>query len=197
MDYTAHGILQARILGVGSLSLLQGIFPIKRSNLGLQHYGWILYQLSHKGRQRILGWIAYHFSMGYSQPRNQTEVSCIAGGFFTNWAIREAKNLALVVCFLLPLKRKREKMSDICSLFPPFGDPSLPACYPPIPPLSFRRIMLPRERGIIFIPELLPSWQASSLVYLLVNDWSSALPAIQEASTRGWYPIFADSTIIV
>ena len=25
-----------------------------------------------------------------SQPRNETRVSCIAGGFFTNWAIREA-----------------------------------------------------------------------------------------------------------
>ena len=109
VDYTTHGILQARILGVGSLSLLQGIFPIKKSNLGLPHYGWILYQLSHKGSPRILGWIAYHFSRGSSQPRNQTGVSCIADGFFTNWAIREAKNLTLVVCFLLLLKRERER----------------------------------------------------------------------------------------
>ena len=29
LDYPVHGILQARILGVGSLSLLQGIFPIQ------------------------------------------------------------------------------------------------------------------------------------------------------------------------
>ena len=49
MDYTVHGILQARILGVGSLSLLQGIFPIQESNWGLLHCRWILYQLSHKG----------------------------------------------------------------------------------------------------------------------------------------------------
>ena len=35
--------------GVGSLSLLQGIFPTQGSNLGLLHYRWILYQLSHKG----------------------------------------------------------------------------------------------------------------------------------------------------
>ena len=34
---------------VGSLSLLQGIFPTNGSNPGLQHYRWILYQLSHKG----------------------------------------------------------------------------------------------------------------------------------------------------
>ena len=40
---------------------------------------------------RILEWVAYPFSSGSSWPRNQTRVSCIAGGFFTNWAIREAK----------------------------------------------------------------------------------------------------------
>ena len=34
--------------GVGSLSLLQGIFPTQGSNPGLPHYRWILYQLSHK-----------------------------------------------------------------------------------------------------------------------------------------------------
>ena len=35
--------------GVGSLSLLQGIFPAQGSNPGLPHCRWILYQLSHKG----------------------------------------------------------------------------------------------------------------------------------------------------
>ena len=34
---------------VGSLSLLQGIFPTQGSNPGLLHCGKILYQLSHKG----------------------------------------------------------------------------------------------------------------------------------------------------
>ena len=50
MDYTVHGILQAR----------------------------------------ILDWVAFHFSRGSSQPRDQTQVSCIAGGFFTSWTTREA-----------------------------------------------------------------------------------------------------------
>ena len=40
---------------------------------------------------RILEWVAYPFSGGSSQPRDQTEVSCIAGRFFTSWATREAK----------------------------------------------------------------------------------------------------------
>ena len=39
---------------------------------------------------RILEWVAIPFSRVSSQSRNQTGVSCIAGGFFTNWAIREA-----------------------------------------------------------------------------------------------------------
>ena len=38
--------------GVGSLSLLQGIFPIQGLNPGLPHCRWILYQLSHKGTPR-------------------------------------------------------------------------------------------------------------------------------------------------
>ena len=76
---TVHGILQARILpnpgieprsptsqadslpaepqgkpkntGVGSLSLLQKIFPTQESNQGLLHHRWILYQLSYEGSE--------------------------------------------------------------------------------------------------------------------------------------------------
>ena len=33
---------------------------------------------------RILEWIAFPFSRGSSQPRDQTQVSCIAGRFFTS-----------------------------------------------------------------------------------------------------------------
>ena len=50
MDYTVHGILQAR----------------------------------------ILEWGAFPFSRGSSQPRDRTQVSRIAGRFFTSWATREA-----------------------------------------------------------------------------------------------------------
>ena len=74
---------------VGSLSLLQGIFPTQGPNPGLPHCRQILYQLSHRESPRILEWVAYLSSSGSSQPRNWTGVSCIAGRFFTNWAIRE------------------------------------------------------------------------------------------------------------
>ena len=45
MDYTVHGILQAR----------------------------------------ILEWAAFPFSRGSSQPRDQSQVSCIAGGLFIEY----------------------------------------------------------------------------------------------------------------
>ena len=38
---------------------------------------------------RILEWVAISSSKGSFQPRDQTQVSCIAGRFFTNWATRE------------------------------------------------------------------------------------------------------------
>ena len=58
--------------GVDSLFLLQGIFPTQGSNPGLLCCGQILYQLSHKGSPRILEWVAYPFSSGSSQLRDQT-----------------------------------------------------------------------------------------------------------------------------
>ena len=40
--------------GVGSLSLLQWIFPTQELNWGLLHYRWILYQLSYQGSHSAL-----------------------------------------------------------------------------------------------------------------------------------------------
>ena len=44
---------------------------------------WIL-------QARILEWVAFPFSRGSCQPRDQIQVSHIAGGFFTSWATGEA-----------------------------------------------------------------------------------------------------------
>ena len=49
MDYTICGILQARILEWVAIPFSRGIFPTQGWNLGLPHYKWILYQLSHQG----------------------------------------------------------------------------------------------------------------------------------------------------
>ena len=76
---------------VGSRSFLQGIFPTQGSNPGLPHCRQILYQLSHKWSPRILEWVVCPFSSRSFQSRNRIGISCIAGGFFTNWAVRERK----------------------------------------------------------------------------------------------------------
>ena len=54
--------------GVGSLSLLQGIFPTRGANPGLPHCRQILCQLSHKGSPKILKWVVYHFSGDLPNP---------------------------------------------------------------------------------------------------------------------------------
>ena len=87
MDWTVHGILQARILK-------QVAFPFSRGSSPPRD--WIHIALkAHslpaepQGKPRILEWVTYPFSSGFSWPRKWTGVTCIAGGFFTNWAIRE------------------------------------------------------------------------------------------------------------
>ena len=75
MDYTVHGILQARIRDWDiQYPLLHGIFPTQGLNPGLLHCRQILYQLSHQGSPRILEWVAYPFSRGSSQPSSWTRV---------------------------------------------------------------------------------------------------------------------------
>ena len=54
--------------GVGSLPLLQRMFPTQESNSGLPHCRQILYQLSQKGGPRILEWVVYPYSSRPSWP---------------------------------------------------------------------------------------------------------------------------------
>ena len=115
---SVHGDSPGKNTGVGCHTLLQGIFPIQGSNLGLLHYKQILYHLSH-GRKvkmlvtqlcltlcdptdcgppgssvhgilqaRILEWVAVLISRGSSWPRDCTRASRIAGRFFTISAAR-------------------------------------------------------------------------------------------------------------
>ena len=42
-------------------------------------------------QDRILDWVAFPFSRGSSQPKDQTQVSHIAGRFFTSWATTKAQ----------------------------------------------------------------------------------------------------------
>ena len=44
---------------------------------------------------RIMEWVAIYSSRGSSWPRDWTWVSCMAGGFFTLWAARQAHSTCL------------------------------------------------------------------------------------------------------
>ena len=61
----------------------------------LPHCRYILYRLSHQGSPWILEWVAYPFSRESFQPGNRTRVSWTAGGFFTSWDTREARESAI------------------------------------------------------------------------------------------------------
>ena len=116
MDYTVHGILQARILECVAFPFSRGSSQARDQTQVSWNCRWILYQLNHKGSPRILEWVAYPFSSGSSQPRNQTRVSCIAGRFFTSWTVREALDVVWISTIrnvrLLSLHcRKNEKSS--------------------------------------------------------------------------------------
>ena len=52
---------------------------------------------------RIREWVAISFSRESSRPRNRTQVSCIAGGFFTDWTMREALTSCECSLFLCQL----------------------------------------------------------------------------------------------
>ena len=52
---------------------------------------------------RIVEWIAMHFSRGSSQLRDWTQVSCIAGRFFTVWATWEALQVCIIITITLSL----------------------------------------------------------------------------------------------
>ena len=47
-------------------------------------------------RGRILEWVAISFSGGSSQPRDQTHVSCLAGGFFTTEPPGKPRSISLL-----------------------------------------------------------------------------------------------------
>ena len=85
-----------------------GAFPFSRrsSNLGIEPRSSALQadslpaepqgkpQRKHKnteGSTRTLEWVAFLFSTRSSQPRDRTQVFCLAGRFFTSWAIRKAQ----------------------------------------------------------------------------------------------------------
>ena len=76
--------------GMSSLSLFQGIFPTQGLNSDLLHCRWILYHWATREGQEYRSGYPIPSPADLPNPGIELGVSCIAGGFFTNWAIREA-----------------------------------------------------------------------------------------------------------
>ena len=74
-----------------TVNLTEKWSKVKVAQLGLTFWDPMDYTVHGILQVRILEWVAFPFSRGSSQPRDQTEVSCMAGGFFTSWATREAQ----------------------------------------------------------------------------------------------------------
>ena len=99
---SVHGDSPGQNTGVGSHSLLQGIFPTQGLNPGLPSALQVDSLLSggYQGSPRMLEWVIHPISRESSWSRNWTGISCIAGGFFTCWATKEAPsfNYSCVIC---------------------------------------------------------------------------------------------------
>ena len=88
---------------------------------------------------------------------------------FFRFVWRRGKNISLV-CFLLLLKREIKKMSDICSLFPSFGDPWLSCLLPSHYHLSIAILLF----AVTMRKQ--KSWTLSSLHCLHRTHWAVLRP---------------------
>ena len=113
MDYTVHGILQARVLEWVAFPFSRGSFqPGTKPRSPVFQTASLL---SHKGSPRIPEWVAHPFSSGFFWPRNPTGVSCTAGSFFTNWAMRVLGHILLLSPWIT-CKSNTSKFSDLIHL---------------------------------------------------------------------------------
>ena len=90
MDYTVHGILQARLLEWVVVPFSRGSSQ-PRNGAGVAYIvGRFFVSWANQGSPRIVEWVSLTLLQRIFPTQNQTGVSCIAGRFFTSWAIREA-----------------------------------------------------------------------------------------------------------
>ena len=98
MDYTAHGILQARIPEWVAFPFSRGSSQ-PRDQTQVSHIAGRFFASWATREVQEYGVGSLSLLQGSSQPRNQTRVSCTAGGFFTNWV---AKSPIYVTCSFEP-----------------------------------------------------------------------------------------------
>ena len=93
---------------------------------------------------RILDWVSMPSSRGSPQSRDQTQVSCIAGGLFTVWDIREALEAYSVSSppLLFPCFKLLSLLSSFLSGSPAGFPKSTITLLPPVPKKITRMIIL-------------------------------------------------------
>ena len=122
--------------GMGSLSLLQGIFATQGSNPGLTHSLQVdSLPAEPQGKPKNTGVGSLSLLQGIFLTQDQTRVSCIAEGFLTKWAMRGAtesvikkiptcRSLATFTGFYQIVKE--ETMSILLKLFQKWREGTFP-----------------------------------------------------------------------
>ena len=113
---------------------------------------------------RIVEWVAFPFSRGSSQPRDRTQVSCIAGGFFTSWITRVFRGLP----WFEPHLGHSFKWAHLILSF--LVTSTLPPPDPPIPPAQ-----------VLYYPTPANLWAPWDL-------WAISLSPLQSHQLRPHFP---------
>ena len=155
------------------------------------------FQLSHTGSPRILEWVAYPFSSRSSWPRNQTRISCIEGGFFTSWAIRDTFTGRWMNSLPLSHQGSPNRLHFITRRFPPFptflcvlperSSPKM-CCFP-----SLWRFLLFFAYGPLLLARCMISCYLPPFALLI----SSFLPAVTSAYGLILFPASGSLTTTV
>ena len=157
---------------------------------------------------RILEWVAISFSKGFSWSRDQTLVSCTAGGFFTVWAIiSSVQSLSCIQLFATPWTAACQaslsitnswsllKLMSIESVMP---SNHLILCHPPLlPPSIFPsirvfsnetalRIRWPKYWNFTF--NISPSNEHSGLISFRIVGWIFL-------QSKGLSRVFSNTTV--
>ena len=111
-----HGILQARIPEWLQPFPSPGDLPKSGMELGSPALQADSSPSEPPGKPKNTGVGSLPFSRGSSWPRNQTRISCIAGGFFTSWATREAPSTLSLSLYVTSSEKPSLRASSEASI---------------------------------------------------------------------------------
>ena len=114
-------------------------------------------------KARIQEWVTFPFSRGSSQPRDRTQVSRIAGGFFTSWATVQFSSLICIWLFATPWTAPHQASLSITNSWSLLKLMSIESVMPSNHLILCRPLLLP--------PSILPSIRVFSNESVLCIRW--------------------------